>query len=93
MVAVQGGVGRGVKSEERWWARRLWQEPPEVYRRRYLVESWIGSLKALCGGYLEERSLAMALRAVWGRLLPRNLGLVVWFLLWRSHRPAPWHRI
>jgi hypothetical protein len=41
------------------------------------VESWIGSIKGLCGSYCRERGLEMALRAVWGRLLLWNLGLVL----------------
>jgi hypothetical protein len=77
VVAVREGVWRGVKSEERQWAQRLWQEHRDIYRRRYLVESWIGSIKGLCGSYCRERSLEMALRAVWGRLLLWNLGLVL----------------
>lgn len=80
VVAVREGVWRGVSSEERQWARKLWQEHRDIYRRRYLVESWIGSVKALCGSYCRERGLEMALRAVWGRLLTWNLALVFLFV-------------
>lgn len=66
-----------MKSQERQWAQRLWQEHRDIYWCRYLVESWIGSLKGLCGSYCRERGLEMALRAVWGRLPLWNLGLVL----------------
>jgi hypothetical protein len=77
VVAVGEGVWRGVKREERQWAQRPWQEQRDIYRRRYLVESWLGSIKGLCGSYCRERGLEMALGAVWGRLLLWNLGLVL----------------
>ncbi len=91
VVAVREGVWRGVKSQERQWAQRLWQEQRDIYRRRYLVKSWIGSLKGLCGSYCRERSLEMALRAVWGRLLLCDLGLVLLFGLLLSHYLAAQH--
>jgi hypothetical protein len=64
VVAVRESLWRGVSSQERQWAQRLWQEHRDVYRRRYLVESWLGSIKDLCGGYCRDRGLEMALRAV-----------------------------
>jgi hypothetical protein len=79
---------RGVRDEERQWAQRLWQEHREIYRCRYLVESWIGSVKEVCRGYCRERSLKMAVRAVWGRLLLWNLALVFLFVLRISRSPA-----
>jgi hypothetical protein len=66
-----------VKREGRQWAQRPWQKHRDIYRRRYLVESWFGSIKGLWGSYCRERGLEMALGAVWGRLLLWNLGLVL----------------
>jgi hypothetical protein len=77
VVAVREGVWRGVKREERQWAQRPWQEQRDIYRRRYLVESWLDSIKGLCGSYCRERGLEMALEAMWGRLLLWNLNLVL----------------
>ena len=91
VVAVREGVWRGVKSQERQWAHRLWQEHRDICRRRYLVESWIGPVRTLCGSYLEERGLEMALRAVWGRLLLWDLGLVLLFSSFLGHYLAARH--
>ena len=66
-----------MKREGRQWAQRPWQEQRDIYRRRYLVEWWLGPVKTLWGSYCRERGLEMALGAVWGRLLTWNLGLVL----------------
>jgi hypothetical protein len=62
-----------------------------VYRRRYLVESWLGAVKDLCGGYCRERGLEMALRPVWGCLLTWNLALVLLFSSLLGHYLAAQH--
>jgi hypothetical protein len=56
VVAVGEGVWRGVKREERQWAQRPWQKHRDIYRRRYLVESWLYSalFSTECGPLLGE---------------------------------------
>ena len=79
VAAVREGVWRGVRSQEGQWAQRPWQEHRDIDRRRYPGESWLGSLKGLCGSYCRQMGLEMALRALWGRLLTWNLTLVLLF--------------
>ncbi len=48
-----------------------------MYKRRYLVESLIGSLKGRWGGYKDAQMEGMAYRLVWGTLLWWNMGALL----------------
>ncbi len=64
VVKVEESLHKGIKDEVRKLAAKSYNDHLEIYKKRCLIESFIGTTKGMYGSYLEEKDQDMAFHVV-----------------------------
>ena len=88
IVPIKDTLHTKVRNPIRKKVKQMYEENKEKYKNRYIVEQVIGKIKNAYGQWEETKSLEMAKKSVWAKIIAYNwvqvIDFFVLFAIWMS---------
>ncbi len=88
IVPIKDTLHTRVRDPIRKKVRRMYEESKEEYRNRYIVEQVIGKIKNAYGQWEGTKSLEMAKKSIWAKVIAYNwvqvMNFFVFLLRWMT---------
>jgi hypothetical protein len=96
VIKIEESLHKGIKEGIRKLAAKSYNDHLDIYKKRCLIESFIGTTKGMYGSYLEEKTQDRAFHVVFAQLALWNIGNIIFVLFLIMVRkgifkqPPPW---
>ena len=80
VIKIEESLHKGIKEEIRKLAAKSYNDHLDIYKKRCLIESFIGTTKGMYGSYLEEKTQDRAFHVVFAQLALWNMGNIIFVL-------------
>jgi len=80
VIKIEESLHKGIKEGIRKLAAKSYNDHLDIYKKRCLIESFIGTTKGMYGSYLEEKTQDRAFHVVFAQLALWNIGNIIFVL-------------
>jgi len=80
VIKIEESLHKGIKEGIRKLAAKSYNDHLDIYKKRCLIESFIGTTKGMYGSYLEEKDQDRAFNVVFAQLALWNIGNIIFVL-------------